>query len=174
MPFVGAPCLLGGAAAWRRRSVALGKTPPFREHFLAVTQILKARSAVPARRSCQYCQAGSRRDGRTIMPSGCPRDCTHNKAAAKCGAGIPEPAAPAPGPQRVHGARAGCSARAHRRAVLKLRSKSSRTASMKGMVLRYCSGVTLVVPCTQMARSCARARAAVSGDTAARQGCGGS
>jgi len=52
-------------------------------------------------------------------------------------------------------------ARAHRRAVLKLRSKSSRTASMKGMVFRYCSGVTLVVPCTQMARSCARARAAL-------------
>ena len=42
----------------------------------------------------------------------------------------------------------------HSRAVLKLRSKSSRTASMKGMVFRYCSGVTLVVPCTQMARSC--------------------
>ena len=43
----------------------------------------------------------------------------------------------------------------HSRAVLKLRSKSSRTASMKGMVFRYCSGVTFVVPCTQMARSCA-------------------
>ncbi len=42
----------------------------------------------------------------------------------------------------------------HSRAVLKLRSKSSRIASMKGMVFRYCSGVTLVVPCTQMAKSC--------------------
>ena len=47
-----------------------------------------------------------------------------------------------------------CQGGAHRREVLKLRSKSSRIESMKGMVFRYCSGVTLVVPCTHIARSC--------------------
>ena len=47
-----------------------------------------------------------------------------------------------------------CESGAHRREVLKLRSKSSRIASMNGMVFRYCSGVTLVVPCTHIAKSC--------------------